>query len=180
MIQPTKYVALLRGINVGGKNIIKMSDLKQRFEAMGLADVSTYINSGNIIFSSENNSRDLEQNISAMLAREFGYTGRVAIRSAAEIIATAENIPASWHHDTDKKCNVIFLAHEIDDPEIIKQFKPLPGVEELYYYPGVLYWSALWSGITGGQMIKLSKNDIYRQMTVRNLNTTRKLAQLMK
>ena len=84
--QLTLFVALLRGINVGGKNLISMSSLKASFEGMGFKEVSTYINSGNIIFKAkEGDARKLEVEIEKMLVREYHLDCKVVVRSYAEM-----------------------------------------------------------------------------------------------
>ena len=76
------FVALLRGVNVGGNNMISMSALKKSFEAMGFPHVSTYINSGNIIFTAkEKDARKLEKKIEQMLSKEYQLESKVVLRS---------------------------------------------------------------------------------------------------
>jgi hypothetical protein len=80
------FVALLRGINVGGNNMIRMSSLKTSFERMGFKDVTTYINSGNLIFKAkEDDARKLERNIEKMLSREYKLGCKVVVRSFSEM-----------------------------------------------------------------------------------------------
>ena len=75
-----RYLALLRGINVGGKNLIKMADLKACLEGDGLEDVVTYIQSGNVVFSG-GSSLTLTDRIEDLLATTFGYEASVVLRS---------------------------------------------------------------------------------------------------
>jgi uncharacterized protein (DUF1697 family) len=80
------FVALLRGVNVGGNNMISMSALKQSFETMGFTSVVTYINSGNIIFKSkEADARKLETKLEQMLSRDYQLGSRVVVRSLSEM-----------------------------------------------------------------------------------------------
>lgn len=174
------YVALLRGINVGGNTTISMAVLKTCFEELGHESVKTYINSGNVIFTSQiTDQRQLETTIEAIVSKKFGHALKVVVRNLNEIQQVINTIPKSWLTSTDKKCNVIFLRHEIDNPEIVERFLPKAGIEELIYCPGTLLWAAKTSDITKSSMIKLARHDIYKQMTVRNLNTARKLYELM-
>lgn len=177
----TTYVALLRGVNVGGKNMISMSSLKGSFERMGLREVSTYINSGNILFKAkEGDARKLERRIEAMLSREYKLGCKVVVRSYAEMASLVENLPADWSGDSRWKYNVMFLRHSIDSENILEGLKPRSDIERVVYRPGALLWSARLSDLTRVTMIKLSGQEIYQDMTVRNLNTTRKLYELMK
>src|SRR5689334_538995 len=80
------FVALLRAVNVGGNNMISMSALKKSFETLGFTHVSTYINSGNIIFNAkETDARKLEQKIERMLAKEYELSSKVVVRSVSEM-----------------------------------------------------------------------------------------------
>lgn len=178
---PIQYAALLRGINVGGNNIIKMADLKKTFEEMGFGDVRTYIQSGNVLFTAKEEERDrLEKRIEEVLEKKYNYPSKVIIRTGKEIRTVVAQFPKSWSDGSDRKRNVIFLRSPIDSKEILKGLNPKEGIEEVIYRPGVLYWSALVSDLTRSSMIKLASRDIYQEMTVRNSNTTRKLSELMK
>jgi uncharacterized protein (DUF1697 family) len=175
------FVALLRGVNVGGNNIIKMSSLKASFEKMGFTDVSTYINSGNILFKAkERDARKLETKIEAMLSKDYKLGCKVVVRSFAEMASLIENLPKSWSGDTQWKYNVIFLRHSIDSEKVLESLGPKPEIEKVVYYPGTLLWSARISDISRTTMQKLSSQKLFQDMTVRNTNTTRKLYELMK
>jgi uncharacterized protein (DUF1697 family) len=177
----TTYVALLRGINVGGNNIISMSSLKASFENMGFKDVSTYINSGNIIFKTkEDDARELERNIEKMLLREYKLECKVVVRSFPDIAKLVKSLPKTWNADKLWKYNVIFLRYSIDSKRILDSLHPKLGIEEVIYRPGVLLWSARMSDLSRSTMLKMSSQKIYQDMTVRSLNTTKKLFELMK
>ena len=175
------FVALLRGVNVGGNNMISMSSLKKSFEALGFNDVVTYINSGNIIFKSkEADARKLESKIEKMLSKEYQLDSRVVLRSLSEMEKIVENLPENWTPDRDWRYNVIFLRHTIDSKDILRQLELKQDIEEVVYCPGALFWSAQISELTRTNMLKLSSRKMYLDMTIRNQNTTRKLYELMK
>jgi uncharacterized protein (DUF1697 family) len=175
------FLALLRGVNVGGNNIISMKSLKTSFEQMGFKDVSTYINSGNILFKAkERDARTLETKIEAMLAREHNLGCKVVVRSFLEMASLIENLPKNWNGDSDWKYNVIFLRHSIDSERVLESLGPKPEIEKVVYYPGTLLWSARISDFSRTTMQKLSSQKLFQDMTVRNTNTTRKLYELMK
>ncbi len=176
----TTYLCLLRGINVGGNNIIPMAKLKAAFEQLGFSDVRTYIQSGNVIFNTKTQSpRTLEQIIEQALTKQFRYPSKVVIRTKAELAQIFKAIPNHWFTDATRKYNVIFLRDVIDHKTILKEFKPKPEIETVSYKPGVLFWSAKTSDLTRSAMIKLAGDPLYKEMTVRNLNTTQKLFHLM-
>lgn len=173
------FVALLRGVNVGGNNMISMAALKTSFEKAGFNSVSTYINSGNILFrAKETNARKLESRIEQMLSQEHRLDCKVVVRSFAEMARLIESLPKEW--DKQWKYNVIFLRHTIDSEEVLEKLAPKPKIEQVVYYPGTLLWSARVENIGQTTMNKLASQKIFQHMTVRNTNTTLKLYELMK
>jgi len=175
------FVALLRGVNVGGKNMIRMSALKGSFEGMGFGDVATYINSGNIIFKTqEGDARKLERSIEGMLSGEYKLECKVVVRSLSEMADLIKGLPETWDGDGRWKYNVIFLRHSIDSENILCGLKPESDIEQIVYRPGTLLWSARISDLHRTGMHKLPSQKLFQEMTVRNTNTTRKLYELMK
>lgn len=175
------YVALLRAINVGGRNLISMQSLKESFKKLGFGNVTTYINSGNIIFtSSQSDARALERKIEEMLLREYNHAGKVVIRNLSEMTGLIKRLDESFYDDRLWKHNVIFLRHTIDSKKILESLRPDPEIEQVKYYPGVLLWSARTSDLTRSNMLRLSKQNTYQEMTVRNINTTKKIYELMR
>ena len=174
------YVALLRGINVGGKNMVSMKSLKESFERLKFQAVSTYINSGNVLFrSAEQDARKVESRIDRMLEAEYGLKGRTVVRTLPEMERLVKKIAATWKADAAWRYNVIFLRHDIDSKDVLKAVDPKPDIEEVVYCPGTLLWSARASDWQRTTMLKLSSKPIFQNMTVRNVNTTRKVLELM-
>ena len=176
------FVALLRGVNVGGKNMISMSSLKTSFERVGFKDVSTYINSGNILFKSkETDARKLEKKIEQMLAKEYKLQSKVVVKSYSEMAKLVENLPENWNGDKAYRFNVMFLRHAIDSEAILNGLETNQEIEEVVVYrPGALLWSSRLCDLNQTSMAKLSNKKSFQEVTVRNLNTTRKLYELMK
>ena len=178
---PTVFVALLRGVNVGGNNMISMKSLKESFEAMGFTNVATYINSGNIIFQSkEDDPRKLEKKIEQMLSSEYQLESKVVLRSLSELEKLVKALPQNWGDNSDWRFNVIFLRHSIDSEKILDELPANSDIEEVLYRPGTLLWSVKASEANKSKFVKLSTRKSFKDMTVRNLNTTRKLYDLMK
>jgi uncharacterized protein (DUF1697 family) len=175
------FVALLRGVNVGGNNIISMRELKESFEEIGFARVSTYINSGNVIFTTkETDARKLEIKIERMLNKDFQLDSKVVVRGLVEMEQLVQSLPKTWTGDRDWRYNVLFLRHTIDSEKILEELTTSTDIEQLTYVPGTLLWSAPVTGINKTMMHKLPSRKVFREMTVRNLNTTKKLCELMK
>ncbi len=109
-----KYVSLLRGINVGGKNMIKMELLREMFSSLGFENVKSYINSGNIIFeTAESNNNELSAKISQKITETFSFDIRVLTRKMQEIENIIANNPFSGQFENDKDVHVFFLDEEL-------------------------------------------------------------------
>jgi uncharacterized protein (DUF1697 family) len=174
------YVALLRGINVGGNAKVEMARLRAVFERLGLKDVRTHINSGNVIFTAgEGERKRLRQSIEAAIAAEFGLNVPVVLRDRSEMTTLVDEIPKSWVNDAQMKCDVMFLWPELDRPDILLQIPHKPELEDVKYYPGTLVWRVDRNKISRGRVLRIIGTDTYRQMTVRNVNTVRKVLELM-
>ena len=174
------YVALLRGINVGGNNMVSMKSLKENFARLGFTDVKTYINSGNVIFrAAEKDPRKVEGRIDRMLADTYALKGRTVVRTTREmarVVAAIDNEPLY----PDWRCNVVFLRHTVDPRRALKGVEIQPEFERVVCCPGTWLWSARLSDIHRSAMMKLGRTPLYQEMTVRNVNTTKAVLALMK
>jgi uncharacterized protein (DUF1697 family) len=174
------YVALLRGINVGGNNIIKMLDLKECFEDMGFENVRTFIQSGNVIFSSEkNDSEKLEKEIEAALSKRFAYVAKVVVRSLPQLQKILKDVPSEWNHRSDIRCYIAFLKESLPAQQAVREIELAEGIDTIKAEIGVIYMTSLLSKLTRSKLNKLAAKKIYQDMTIRNYNTTKKIAALM-
>jgi uncharacterized protein (DUF1697 family) len=174
------FVALLRGINVGGNNLIRMPALKACFEAQGLCQVTTYIQSGNVVFADASHPDALTARLETALSRTFAYRARVAVRSLDEmkqIVARAPRgfgkRPAAYRYD------VVYLKEALSAKEALKSIPAKPGVDRVVAGGGVLYCSRLISKAAQSGMSRVVGTPAYQNMTIRNWNTTTKLLDLM-
>ena len=176
-----KYVALLRGINVGGNNKVEMSVLKKIFEELGFSEVRTYINSGNVIFTTEkNNSEEIINAIETAIHKKFKFSVRVVIRDAKNIQRLCKEIPSHWTNDTEQKTDVLFLWDDYDTKNTLTIIAKNPVVDTLLYSKGTIVWNVKRKNYKASGMRKFIGTPIYKNMTARNINTLRKLADLMK
>ena len=174
------YVALLRGVNVGGTGKIDMKQLKAVFEAAGMASVRTYINSGNVIFSSAITDRSrLTSTLERAIEERFGFTVRVLVRDVAEIRSVVEALPADWTNDEAIKCDVFFLWDEVDSPSLLESLPYDPAVDDVRYTPGAVLRCVDRRNASKSRLTRVAGTPLYQQMTIRNCNTARKLLQLM-
>jgi uncharacterized protein (DUF1697 family) len=175
------YVALLRGINVGGNNLIRMPALKACFEAQGFGDVSTYIQSGNVLFSAGRaNHQALTTAIEKVLSKTFAYESRVVLRSFEEMKKTVDKAPKGFGlQPTAYRYDVVFLKHPLTANDAMTFVTAKPGVDQVFPGDGVLYVSRLISKASQSQLTRIVGTPAYRNMTIRNWNTTGKLLELM-
>jgi uncharacterized protein (DUF1697 family) len=174
------YLALLRGINVGGNRKVDMKQLRETFERLGMDQVQTYINSGNVIFSAKPaDAPDLKRALERAIKADFGFAVKVLLRDATDIAALLEALPDTWANDDAAKCDVIFLGEDVDAPEVLEQLVIKPDIDDVRYIPGAVLWRVERPNVTRSGLMKLVGTDLYAQSTVRNCNTVRKLAELM-
>lgn len=174
------YLALLRGINVGGKNKVEMARLKSLFESMGCGDVRTYINSGNVIFTNDRVAARLRTSIEKAIAKEFGFHVRVVPRDLDSLVSVAESIPTSWKDDATMRCYVMFLWEEADEPTVLERLTIKEDIDDVKYVPGAVIWRVDRDKVTRSGMTKLTSDDLYHELTIRSCNTVRKLADMMR
>lgn len=172
-----KYVALLRGINVGGKNKVEMAVLRALFEAAGFTQVVTYLNTGNVVFEAAVKP-DVEA-LQKRIAGAFGLNVPVLLLDANAICRIAESIPESWRNDDSQKSDVCYLFPEVDDATIVMKVGCNADVETGLYVPGAFLWNIERKNYSRGSLPKVIGTKLYSSMTVRNVNTARKLAELV-
>jgi uncharacterized protein (DUF1697 family) len=179
-IRCMRYVALLRGVNVGGANKVSMADLKAIFEAAGMTAVKTYINSGNVIFSTDiANRAQLTGLLRKAVRRRAGLDVDLQLRDADDLSAVVEAMPVEWTNDGSMKCDVVFLQPDVDQPSILEELGPRPGVEDALYVPGAVIWRVNRENATRSRLTRIVGTPLYSRVTVRNCNTTRKLLELL-
>lgn len=178
-----KYIVLLRGINVGGNNKIAMPELKTGFQACGFSHVTTYINSGNILFDSNTaDEGQIKSVCEAMIVERFGLNIMVNILSAADLVDALTHTPSWWNRDADAKHNAIFVIPPMTAEEICTQVGEIkPEYEKVAFYGRVIFWSAPLKTFSRTRWSKIVENKAaYRHITIRNANTTLKLMELAK
>lgn len=176
-----KYVALLRGINVGGNNKVEMAQLKKLFEDLGYSNVSTYINSGNIIFETPiKDQSKIVGEIELAIEKTFNLPIRVVIRTKENIEKIVSEVPDNWLNNKDQKTDVIFLWEKFDNKKTLDLIKTTPKIDNLIYIDGAIVWHIKKSDYNKSGMNKFIGTKVYKHMTARNINTVRKLTNLMK
>ena len=177
----TIWLALLRGINVGGRNVIRMAELRECFESEGFRDVVTYIQSGNVIFRAPSSGPDvLTARIEGMLAAAFDYRGKVTLRSREQMRTVVEKAPAGFGVRPDAyRYDVLFLMLPLTAADAMGHVSTRPGVDEAWAGEGVLYFSRLIAKASRSHLSRIASMPVYQSMTIRNWKTTTRLLQLM-
>ena len=166
-------VALLRGINVGGNNMVPMADLRAIFESLGCADVVTYIQSGNVVFA-----RDTEvvpQEVEDALEERIGVRIVVVLRSAAALQRVVAGVPFA---DADvTKLHVGFMAHD-PDPDRVANLETERFLPEQFAVVGRELYLYLPVGMGQTKLPAYLDRQLKVPITVRNWNTVNKLVEL--
>ena len=180
MIMET-FAALLRGINIGGNNVIAMKDLKLAFEELKLSDVKTYIASGNVLFcSAEKDKTKLTRRIEKKLLESFKSNLRLTLVSFGEYKKIIEKAPPGFGEEKETyRYDVWFLFDGLDAKEVLQAIKPKEGVDTIAAGPGVVYVSRLVSMAGKSRLVRVNQMPMYQNITVRSWNTARKLLELM-
>jgi len=175
-----QYVALLRGINVGGKNVISMKSLSECFGAAGYGEVRTYIQSGNVLFASDvASSAELEDDIERMLRERFGTEILTVVRSRAELAATIAAAPTG-HGSEELLSDVLFLKRPFTAAEAMEQLPELNDeVDSIAPGPEALYFSRTVAGSSKSRVHRLRSKRLSQRMTVRNWRTTNRLLEML-
>jgi uncharacterized protein (DUF1697 family) len=171
-MKSTRYIALLRGINVGGNNIIKMTSLKKVFEECGYGHVTTYIQSGNVIFDADGDSmQTVTDTIERVLSKVFHYKSKVVVLSKDQLNRVLAEVPSEWKNRDDMRRYIAFTREPLSAKDILSEVKLKEGVDTAKTGTGVLYMSTLLGGITKSGFTKLIGTKVYKEITIRNYNT---------
>ena len=177
-----KYIALLRGINIGGKNKISMPELKKLLEENNYQNVSTYLNSGNIIFECNiNNKQTIMNNIHTLIKTKFILDIPVYITTDKELEDILNNSP-KWWGSSNKEIydNLIFIIPPTKYEEVYNTIgSPKEGLEQIEEYNNCIFWSFdLNNYRKSNWWVKTASTDIKDKITIRTANTMRKILEI--
>jgi uncharacterized protein (DUF1697 family) len=176
------YLALLRGINVGGKNKISMASLKKCFEELGFDDVSTYIASGNVIFLSDKPADKIKARIENTLTKSFKLDSeliKVLILNRKQLQAVIGHKPKGFGAEPNKYHSDVIFLMDISSDETIKIFNPREGVDKVWPGNGVIYSQRLSALRTKSRLNRIMASPLYKSMTIRSWSTTTKLLDIL-
>ena len=172
-------IAFLRAVNVGGKGIVSMATIKEALVAVGLSEVRTYINSGNIIFSTRaSDAPRLTARIEKALEQHTGMPIQVLVMGHAALKRVVDAIPRNWVDNKTMRTYVLLLWKELDDRKILDQLPIKLGVDEVKYTPGAVIWRVDRVNLGRSQMNRIVGTPLYKKISIRSANTMRKLNEL--
>jgi uncharacterized protein (DUF1697 family) len=176
----SRYVALLRGINVGGRNKVPMTELRSAFEDAGHTDVSTYIQSGNVLFRSSAPRGSLDADIERTLERRFGFPIVVVVRSHAQLRSVIARAPATFGAKPQTyHSDALFLRAPLTAGQVMKIVRVRDGVDRAWPGRGVVYFERLSAERTKSRLSSIMGTPEYANLTIRSWATTTKLLALL-
>lgn len=174
-----RYIAFLRGINISGKNKLPMAELKKELENLGFGEVRTYLNSGNVVFSSDKDDKaKLTEQIGIMIKRQFALDIPVFVILREELEDILHNAPDWWGNGNEEIYdNIIFIMPPASFEDVYSEIgEPKEGLEKIKNYKEAIFWSFSrkdyqktnwWS--------KTASANISSKLTIRTANTVRRL-----
>lgn len=178
----TRYALLVRGINVGGKNKVVMAELRQELTELGLGKVETYINSGNIFFTSTDVKAQLVEKLEDFFEVYYPFIQSFSLLSQEDYEAELENLPEWWTRDLARK-DVLFYTEGLDVEQAMQTVESLDLKDEVLHF-GEL--GIFWGKFSEESYSKtayhkyLLKLPFYRYITIRNAKTFDKIGQMLK
>ena len=176
-----RYILLLRGINVGGKNKVAMSELKVLLTELGFEDVDSYINSGNLFFSGGESYESCISKIKYLLETNVYFSIPFTLISKEEYLKDKESLPKWWHQEMARR-DVLFFSCDSDRSKILDFIDKSTFHNEIVY---VGESAVFWGKYDESEYMKtiyhkkLIKQEFYKQVTIRNGNTFEKIAEIL-
>ena len=175
-----EYVALLRGINVGGTNKVVMSELREQVVGVGYMNVRTYINSGNLLFEAEADAppEDVAQRVEGLLASRYEFPIRLALLTGEDYLAELHNLPDWWHGEVARR-DALFYTRGLDRDLVRERIEAMElGDEAVHFGEHAVFWGKFdeKSFLKTAYHKRLLREDFYRQVTIRSGATVEKIA----
>lgn len=178
-----KYLCLLRGVNVGGKNKVPMAELKAKLTDAGFEDVSSYINSGNIFVQSDKRPDEAGRKIESVIKDSFQLDSeliKVCMLNGPALQKIVQQAPKGFGSKPDTyHSDVLFPMDGATSADIMTATQTHPEVDTAWEQNGVVYYRRLSALRTKSRLSRIMQNPVYKSTTIRNWNTTVKLLELL-
>ena len=178
----TRYALLVRGINVGGKNKVIMAELRQELTELGIEKVETYINSGNVFFTSTDSKSQLIEKLEAFFAVHYPFIQSFSLLSQEDYEEELKNLPDWWTKDLARK-DVLFYTEGLNVDQVIEKVNSLELEDEVLHFGKLgIFWGKYSeeSYYETAYHKYLLKMPFYRNITIRNAKTFDKIGQMLK
>ena len=176
-----RYILLLRGINVGGRNKVSMSDFKHLLLNESFEDVTSYSNSGNLFFSSLQDRKSCVLKIRHLLEKNYDFSIPFAFITKEEYLEEISKLPDWWHKELARR-DVLFFSYNLNS-SIVFDFidKSTFHNERIHIGKHAIFWGKYDESeyLKTTYHKKLMKQDFYKQITIRNGNTFEKIAEIL-
>lgn len=174
-----EYIALLRSVNVGGNNKLSMSILKEAMENQGFKNVKTYINSGNIIFDSSMNMVLNHKILQSLIQKVFSLTIDIVIITSQDLKDAYQSSPEWWGTNNPELIHyAVFIIDGFRQDVISYTEDADESLESIAIFKTIIFWTANKSTYKTSKLGMLPGKELYRKVTIRNLNTVKKLLEL--
>ena len=176
-----RYILLLRGINVGGKNKVSMSNFKELLKNSGFKNVTSYINSGSLFFDSDEDQESCVSNIRYLLETNYDFSIPFALLTKEEYLKEREKLPDWWNEDLTRR-DILFFSSDLDKTSV------LDFLDKTVFYNEIVYvgkCAVFWGKYNESEYLKTSyhkklmKQDFYKKITIRNGNTFERIAEIL-
>lgn len=176
-----RYILLLRGINVGGKNKVVMSELRALLESLNFENVRSYINSGNLFFSSTDTFDICISKIKNLLESHYEFSIPFALLTKEEYLEEKVNVPEWWNEELARR-DVLFFSYQLDKSSVLEFLSQANFHNEIVH---IGKHAVFWGKFDEAEYLKttyhkqLLKQNFYKKITIRNGNTFEKIAQML-
>ena len=173
------WVALLRGINVGGNNKLPMADLKSELQSQGYSHVQTYIQSGNLVFhSDENDAGAIARSIADLIEQRHEFRPHVLVLGEHEFLSTIKNNPYPVTESAGKTLHFFFLSESVSDPDIVAM-EAIRAESEEFELCGCVFYLLAPDGIGRSKLAARAEKLLGVVTTARNFRTVQKLQTML-
>lgn len=176
------YLMLLRGINVGGKNAIPMTELKACLSTLGFTDIRTFLITGNVILRSDKAPIDIKTIVEENLPRAFKLDSKlikVLVLTHFQLKTIVDDKPTGFGQQPKTYHSDVIFMIDINPNDAWPVFKPREGVDTIWLGEGVIYSQRLSAERTKSRLSAIMSSPLYASMTIRTWNTVTKLLRLM-
>jgi len=176
-----EYVALLRGINVGGKNKVVMNELRELIAGAGCTNVRSYINSGNLLFEADAPAEDVAEMVEEVLEGTYDFPIRAALLTGQDYLAELSGLPEWWHGDVARR-DALFYTRGLDRDHVRERIEAMElGDEAVHFGENAVFWGKFdeTEFLKTAYHKRLLREDFYRQVTIRSGATVERIASML-